>query len=155
MFFKGYGMIVLFVVIWFYTLNGLEILNLLSLFGFAMLWRTYISVGIFSALYSWAHYALQQQSISNLAVYLDSVLMMDANKGISLQAVQINAILAATKTLYGYISMASIAALLYVSFVHVSTKTTSKLRFKFVNGKIRLNKKDFKSINKLFKSKNR
>lgn len=81
-FFKGMGMSILFIVIWYYTLDKLDISSLLGLIGFVLLWRTFISVGIFSALFSWFQYQLQLQSMSNLAVYLDDVVLIQAG-GIS------------------------------------------------------------------------
>lgn len=149
MFFKGYGMGVIFIATWYYTLDKLDIAIMLGLIGFAVVWRTFIAVGIFSALYSWVQYQLQIQSLNNLAVYLDDAVLLRAGSGISLPAVQLNGVLAATKTLYGYINIASIGVLLYVLFHHFGRIRTLKTRV-YINklGELIMSKKDQKSIEK-------
>ncbi len=118
MFFKGYGMGVLFIVIWYYALDKLSIPSLLSLIGFILLWRTFISLGICSALFNWVQYQLQLQSLTNLAVYFDDAILLRPNNGINLRGVQLNAVLAANKTLFGYINIAGVGILLYILFHH-------------------------------------
>ncbi|MBB1140079.1 MFS transporter [Myroides sp. WP-1] len=117
-FFKGMGMGILFIVIWYYTLDKLDIPSLLSLIGFVLLWRTFISLGIFSSLFTWLQYKLQLQSLSNLAVYLDDTLLMQAGGSINLTSVQLNAILAANKIIFGFLNILGIGVLLYVLFHH-------------------------------------
>lgn len=147
MFFKGYGMGVIFIATWYYTLDKLDIASMLGLIGFAVIWRTFIAVGMFSALYSWVQYQLQIQSLNNLAVYLDDAVLLRAGSGINLQAVQLNGVLAATKTLYGYINMAGIGILLYVLFHHYGKIRTLKTRV-YINklGNLKMSKKDKESI---------
>ncbi|MGG5506839.1 MULTISPECIES: MFS transporter [unclassified Myroides] len=132
-FFKGMGMGILFIVIWYYTLDQLDIPSLLSLIGFVLLWRTFISLGIFSSLFTWLQYKLQLQSLSNLAVYLDDTLLMQSGGAINLSAVQLNAILAANKIIFGFLNILGIGILLYVLFHHYG-------RTKDVLTRIRLSK---------------
>jgi len=91
---------------------------LLSLIGFVLLWRTFISLGIFSALFTWLQYKLQLQSMSNLAVYLDDVWLVQSGGNVSLSTMQLNAILAANKIIFGCINILGIGILLYVLFHH-------------------------------------
>lgn len=126
-------MSILFIVIWYYTLDKLDIPSLLSLIGFVLLWRTFISLGIFSALFTWLQYKLQLQSLSNLAVYLDDVWLIQANGGVSFSTVQLNAILAANKTIFGFLNILGIGVLLYALFHHYG-------RTKDVLTRIRLSK---------------
>ena len=132
-FFKGMGMSILFIVIWYYTLDKLDIPSLLSLIGFVLLWRTFISLGIFSALFTWLQYKLQLQSMSNLAVYLDDVWLIQSGGNVNLSAMQLNAILAANKIIFGFINILGIGILLYVLFHHYG-------RTKDVLTRIRLSK---------------
>ncbi|MFM9403177.1 hypothetical protein ACKLNQ_14770 [Myroides odoratimimus] len=90
MFFKGYGMGAIFVITWYYTLDKLDLAGMLGLIGFAILWRTFIAVGMFSALYSWTQYQFQIQSLNNLAVYLDDTMLLRSGSGINLSLVQLN-----------------------------------------------------------------
>lgn len=133
MFFKGMGMSILFIVIWYYTLDQLDIPSLLSLIGFVLLWRTFISLGIFSALFTWVQYQLQVQSLSNLAVYLDDVLLIQTGGNLSFNTVQLNAILAANKIIFGFLNILGIGILLYALFHHYG-------RTKDVLTRIRLSK---------------
>lgn len=90
MFFKRYGMGAIFVITWYYTLDKLDLAGMLGLIGFAILWRTFIAVGMFSALYSWTQYQFQIQSLNNLAVYLDDTMLLRSGSGINLSLVQLN-----------------------------------------------------------------
>lgn len=149
MFFKGYGMGVIFVATWYYTLDKLDLASMLGLIGFAILWRTFIAVGIFSATYSWVQYQFQIQSLNNLAVYLDDAMLLRAGSGISLPLVQLNGVLSATKLIYGYINIAGIGVLLYVLFHHYGRIRTLKTRV-YINklGTLIMSKKDKESIEK-------
>jgi len=75
-------------------------------------------LGIFSALFTWLQYKLQLQSLSNLAVYLDDVLLIQSGGNLNLSAIQMNAILAANKIIFGFINMLGIGILLYALFHH-------------------------------------
>ena len=132
-FFKGMGMSMLFIVIWYYTLDKLDIPSLLSLIGFVLLWRTFISLGIFSSLFTWLQYKLQVQGVSNLAVYLDDVWLMQSAGNISFSTVQINAILSANKIIFGLLNIMGIGILFYALFHHYG-------RTKDVLTRIRLSK---------------
>ncbi len=80
----------IFVITWYYTLDKLDLAGMLGLIGFAILWRTFIAVGMFSALYSWTQYQFQIQSLNNLAVYLDDTMLLRSGSGINLSLVQLN-----------------------------------------------------------------
>lgn len=149
MFFKGYGMCVLFVVIWFYTFDKLAMTELLSAIGIIVLWRTFITVGIFSALFSWMQYQLQLQSLGNLAVYLDDVTLLSPGNGVNLRSIQINAVLVANKTLYGYIILAGMGALVYVFFHHFGKIRYRLLRIRIDRaGKLWMSRKNLRRMKK-------
>jgi hypothetical protein len=73
MFLKGYGMGSLFISVWFYTLDKLEMDDMLAAIGLVLVWRTFLAVGFFSALYSWFLYHFQVVAIGDLAVYMDGM----------------------------------------------------------------------------------
>ncbi|MFZ4861511.1 hypothetical protein ACL9RF_04945 [Sphingobacterium sp. Mn56C] len=158
MFLKGYGTGVLFVTIWFYTLDKLDLTQLLSAIGIILLWRTFIAVGIFSALFSWLHYQLQQQMLGNLSVYVDGItlnqnLNISLNQGAILSKysqLQVNSILAASKSLFGYMAITGILTLIYVFFHHFGKTRYKRLRVKVaLSGKISIPKKDRSKIRAL------
>lgn len=149
MFFKGYGMGVLFIVIWYYTFDKLGMTELLSAIGIIVLWRTFITVGIFSALFSWMQYQLQLQSLGNLAVYLDDVTLLSPGSGVNLRSIQINAVLAANKTLYGYIILAGMGVLVYVLFHHFGKIRYRLLRIRIDRaGKLWMSRKNRRRMQK-------
>ncbi len=132
MFFRGYGMGVLFIAIWFYTFDKLGLTEMLAAIGLVLIWRMFITLGGFTALFSWIQYQLQLQSLGNLAVYIDDVLLFSPGRGgIDLIGVQINGVLAANKTLFGYIIIAGIGVLTYVLTHHFG-----RPRFNLLNIKV-------------------
>lgn len=146
-FFKGMGMSILFIAIWYYTLDKLDIPSLLSLIGFVLLWRTFISLGIFSALFSWFQYQLQLQSLSNLAVYLDDVTLAQAGGDFKLSVIQLNAILAANKIIFGCINILGIGILLYILFHHFGrTKDVLTRIYRTKLGQLWISAKDKEKI---------
>lgn len=118
MFFKGFGMCSLFIAAWFYTLDNLEIGDMLAAIGIVMVWRTFIAIGIFSAAFSWLQYRFQIECLGNLAIYYDGMNLTLQNAMSNLKSIQLNAILAANKRLVGYVLIAGIGVLLYVITHH-------------------------------------
>lgn len=116
MFFRGYGMGVLFVSIWYYTLDKLGMHELLAAIGFILVWRTFISLGAFTSLLSWVQYRLQWQEMGNLSVYVDDTILFSPNNNFNLRSIQLNGMLAANKTLLGYLCIVGIGILIYVIF---------------------------------------
>jgi hypothetical protein len=62
-----------FISVWFYTLDKLEMDEMLAAIGLVLVWRTFLAVGIFSTLYSWFQYRFQVTAIGDLAVYMDGM----------------------------------------------------------------------------------
>lgn len=128
MFLKGYGMCALFIAIWYYTLDKLDVTDLLPAIGFVLVWRTFIAVGIFSALFSWVQYRFQVTSLGDLAVYWDGLLLGPQETMMNLKSIQINAILAANKKLLGYVIIAGIGVLLYILAHHFGRQRFTKVK---------------------------
>jgi len=149
MFFKGYGTAILFVTVWFYTLDKLDLTDLLSAIGIFLIWRTFISIGLFSALFSWVHYQLQWQTAGNMAVYLDSINISPGSIASQTRGLQLNTILGATKSLFGYIILASIGILLYILFHHFGRTRYSMVRVRLsISGRIRMSRRNMRLIKK-------
>lgn len=115
---KGFGMGALFIAVWYYTLDKLEMTQMLAATGLVLVWRTFFSVGIFSALFSWLQYQFQIEAVGNLAVYLDANSFSLNQVMGNMKAIQFNAILAANKRLLGYVCIAGIGVLMYVLAYH-------------------------------------
>jgi hypothetical protein len=136
MFLKGYGMGALFISVWFYTLDKLELNDMLAAIGLVLVWRTFLVVGIFSALMSWFQYQFQIVSLGDLAVYMDGMTISPQNVMSNMKTIQLNAILAANKKIFGYIILVGFGVLLYVLTHHFGAKRFEYLRFiRVLNGK--------------------
>lgn len=129
MFLKGYGMCSLFVSVWFYTLDKLEMDDMLAAIGLVLVWRTFMAVGIFSALYSWFQYRFQVMAVGDLAVYLDGMTLTPQSLSGNMKALQLNAILIAGKKLFGYIVLAGSGVLLYILTHHFGRDRFEYVRF--------------------------
>lgn len=117
MFLKGYGMCALYISVWYYALDKLEISDMLPAIGLFLLWRTFVTVGFFSALFSWIQYQFQIESLGDLAVYLDGM-TINNQPNFSIKTLQLNAIIVANKKLFGYIILAGFGILAFVITHH-------------------------------------
>jgi hypothetical protein len=114
---RGMGMTILFIGIWFYTLDGIPMGEMLASMGVFMSLRTFIAPAIFISFFSWALYQLQWQSVGNLTTLMDGMALSNQAGGVAVYSqVQIQAILAATKTLFGYIIIAGLGIQIYILF---------------------------------------
>ena len=114
MFLKGFGMGALFISVWYYALDNISMDEMLPVAALALVWRTFFTVGISSALFGWLQYQFQIQAIGDMAVYLDGNAFSTNQVMGNLKAIQLNAILAANKKLLGYICIVGIGILLYI-----------------------------------------
>ena len=86
----------------------------------------------FGSIITWVHYQLQWQSVNNLAVFFDSGLMSN-NPGVgNYGSLQLGAILAANKTLLGYLIIAGIGLLTFI-LLH----TFGELKYKIARFKVK------------------
>lgn len=129
MFLKGFGMSALFISIWYYALDKLEMGDMLAATGLVLVWRSFLSVAVFSALFSWLQYQFQVESLGDMAVYLDATTLNQQNVLLNLKSFQINAILAANKKLLGYVILFGILVLTYVCLHHFGREKYTTLRF--------------------------
>ncbi len=136
LFLKGYGMTALFISVWFYTLDKLELDDMLAAIGLALVWRTFLTIGFFSALFSWFQYQFQIVSLGNLAVYMDGMTVTSQNVAANLKTIQLNAIIAANKKIFGYIVVAGFGILGYVLTHHFGRERFITGRFvRLLSGK--------------------
>lgn len=115
---NGYGMCSLFIGVWIYLFDKVpqDMNVILPSVAPVMVFRSFIMMAFFIALFGWLHYEFQWQSVGDMAVYFDS-LTMSHNPGVgSLRNVQLGAILAANKRLLGYIIIAGLGVLIFVLF---------------------------------------
>ena len=128
MFLKGFGMGSLFISIWFYALDQLELNEMLAAIGLVLVWRTFLAVGIFSALFSWFQYQFQITSLGDSAVYMDGMTISPQNVVTNMRTIQLNAIIAANKKIFGYVIIAGFGVMLYVITHHFGEKPKEYLR---------------------------
>lgn len=113
----GYGMCSLFISVWIYTFDKVPQNMMLPFVAPIMVFRSFIVIAFFTGLFGWLQYKLQWQSINNLALYFDAFTVNINSEVEALRDVQLGAILAANKTLLGYIIMAGLG-LLALILVH-------------------------------------
>ncbi|MCB4235154.1 hypothetical protein LDL59_08720 [Kaistella anthropi] len=76
--------------------------------------------------------------------------MLSPGSGVNLRSIQINAVLAANKTLYGYIILAGMGVLVYVLFHHFGKIRYRLLRIRIdrVAGKLWMSRKNRRRMQK-------
>ncbi|MEY8759217.1 MFS transporter [Chryseobacterium tongliaoense] len=150
MFLKGYGMAALFIAVWYYTLDKLELNDMLAAIGLFLVWRTFLTVGLFSALFSWFQYQFQIESLGNLAVYMDGLTVSSQNVLSGMKTIQLNAIIAANKKIFGYIILAGFMILIYVMTHHFGGERFQYVRFvRVLRGKSAIAKRRLKENKQL------
>lgn len=135
MFLKGFGMGSLFISVWYYTLDKLELDEMLAAIGLVLVWRTFLAVGFFSALYSWFQYQFQIVSLGDLAVYMDGMTITPQTVAGNMKTIQLNAMIAANKKIFGFISMAGFGVMLYVITHHFGKRKEYLRVIRLLNGK--------------------
>ena len=115
---KGFGMGALFIAVWYYTLDKLEMTQMMAATGLVLVWRTFFSVGIFSALFAWLQYQFQIEAVGNLAIYMDGSAFSYNQVMGNMKAIQFNAIISANKRLLGYVCIAGVGILMYILAYH-------------------------------------
>jgi hypothetical protein len=142
MFLKGYGLSAIYIAVWFYILDKLEMEPMLQAIGLVLVFRSFVATAVFSSFFSWLQYQFQWESVNNLAVYLDGNLMSSQVALSGYKNIQLNAILAANKKIYGLICIASIGMMIYVIQHHFGKVRFSRLRWEEVrfNGVLRKRK---------------
>ncbi len=114
--FNGYGMGGLFISLWVYTLGKVPQQDMLPSVAPVMVFRSIICTAFFTGFFSWAQYALQVESVNNLAFYFDlNAMALDPTIG-NLGSVQLGAVLAANKKLIGYVLIVGFAFLTFIFF---------------------------------------
>lgn len=145
---NGYGMSTLFISVWIFTLDKIPQKDMLPSIGLIMVFRSFVATALFGAIFSWMHYRLQWQSVSNLAVYFDTTLMSN-NLGVgNYRDVQLSAILAANKALLGYIIIAGIGILSFVLFHQFGSLKYKVARYNFYRAE-RIIKREKRKIARL------
>ena len=114
---NGYGMCALFIAVWIHTLDKVPQKMMLPSVAPVMIFRSFVLMAFFTALFGWLQYELQWQSIGNLAIYFDTLTANHYPGTGSIRDIQSGAILAANKTLLGYAAIAGLGILVFV-FLH-------------------------------------
>lgn len=111
---NGYGMGSLFISVWIYTFYKVPQNTMLPSVAPVMIFRSFVLMGLFTALFGWLQYKLQWQSIGDMAIYFDTMSITNNPDVSSIRSIQLAAILAANKTLLGYVIIAGLGILIAV-----------------------------------------
>jgi len=112
---SGYGMGALMIGVWIYQFDKVppQMDVILPSVAPVMVFRSFIMLGLFTTLFGWLQYKFQIQSVGDLAVYFDAMLMSHNPGAGGLRDVQLSAILVANKKLLGYIIIAGLGILTF------------------------------------------
>ncbi|MEI6866299.1 hypothetical protein [Flavicella sp.] len=113
---KGAGVGILFIGIWFYGSNYLELYDLFGILGILLIIRTFIATASAGALISWATYQGQWQSLNDMSSYLDIGAFPNGIR--FYKTSQISAILASSKIVLGSLCWLIVPILIFVLTHH-------------------------------------
>ena len=111
---NGYGMCALFISIWIYLFEKVPANKVLPSVAPIMIFRSFVVISFFTCLFGWLQYKFQWQSISDHAVYFDTLVLSNSSNTYSIKGVQLGAVLAANKKLLGYIILAGLGFLTFI-----------------------------------------
>jgi hypothetical protein len=144
---NGYGMCALFIGIWIYLFDKVpqDMNVVLPSVAPVMIFRSFIMLGFFTTLFGWLQYKFQIQSVGDLAVYFDGMLMSH-NPGVgALRDVQLSAVLAANKKLLGYIIIAGLGVLIFTLFHSFGRQKYRIARYNMYKAELRERKAIYES----------
>lgn len=134
MIFKGMGMAMLFIGIWFYASSNVPIHVMTGVMSMMIMIRTFLSLSIGSTIVSWASYQAQWQSISDMSIYLD---WGDAMIGsVNVKNISINAIMSSAKIVLGTVCWMIIPVMIIIFSHHYGVFNYRRAVFfrKLING---------------------
>lgn len=129
-FLKSLAIAILYIGLWHYLTYTLSLDESLSVMSLMLIIRTFVAVAFFGAVYAFLSYFFQRQSISDLAVFLDTSIFGINNRQ-QYSAVQKGAILVSIKKIYGLILLISIpllASILTHNFGYLNLRRKVRLR---------------------------
>lgn len=101
MVFKGIGMVILFIAVWYYVTVDLTMPDGLGVISLLMVFRTFVSLGITGAITAYLSTQFQMQSMADMSNYWD-VNLMGAAAMQGYGSMTLSSLLASGKTLLGW-----------------------------------------------------
>lgn len=124
---RGFGMAILFIGVWAYSLNNLTMEATISVAAILLIVRSIIGPGVWGVFFNYANEVYQLEAINNLTGGMNALdLSQRAAMGLY-KDVRIDAMLIATKRTYGTIILVGMAALVYTAFHHFEGLSKRKL----------------------------
>jgi hypothetical protein len=124
---RGFGMVTLFIGVWYYTLNNLSMENTLSVVAFMLVVRSVIGPGFLSLIVNYVNDAWQLDALNNLALNMDSVeISKQAALGMY-KTVRIQALIIGLRRILGALILLGGVILLYNAFHHFDGLTKRKI----------------------------
>lgn len=115
---RGFGMAVLFIGVWLYALGNLSPDAMLGAAAVMIIVRTMIGPGIWSLAFNYIDGIWNLESLTNMAGKMDASAYSQRTAMGLFKTLNLDALLIATKRLYGLLIMLGSAILVYVSFLH-------------------------------------
>lgn len=116
--FRGFGMAVLFIGIWLYALSNLSLDATLAVAAVLIITRTMIGPGVWGFIFNYLDSIWNLEALTNLTSKMDASAYSKQTAMKMLRAVNLDALMIATKRIYGILIMVGSAALVYVSLLN-------------------------------------
>jgi MFS family permease len=124
---RGFGMVTLFIGVWYYALNNLSMNETLSVAAFLLVVRSMIAPGVWGVITNYMNDVWQLEAIQNLAIDMDAVeIPQRAAMGLY-KSVRIQALIISTRRVLGAIILLGGVVLLYNVFLHFEGLSKRKI----------------------------
>ncbi len=126
---RGFGMVTLFIGVWFYTLNNLTMQNTLSVVAFMLIIRTVFGPGLWSLAVNYVNDVWQLDAINNIAFNIDAAEVSQRAALGMYKTVRIQALIIGLRRTLGALILLGGVVLLYNAFLHFEGLTKRKIVF--------------------------
>ena len=117
--FRGFGMAVLFIGIWLYALGNLKPDDMLGAAAVLIILRTMIGPGLWSLAFNYIDGIWNLEAFTNMAGKMDASAYTRQNAMGFYKNIKLDALMIATKRIYGFLILIGVAVLVYVSFLNL------------------------------------
>lgn len=115
---RGFGMAVLFIGVWLYALDNLSLDATLGVAAVLIVVRTMIGPGVWSVIFNYYDSIWNLEALTNLASKMDASVYSKQAAMQLYRNLNLDALMIATKRIYGILILLGITTLVYVSFLN-------------------------------------
>ncbi len=124
---RGFGMAILFIGIWLYALGNLSVDATLGVAAVLIIVRTMIGPGLWSLIFNYVDGIWSLEALTNMAGKMDASVYTKREAMGLFRTLNLEALMIATKRLYGVLILFGGAVLVYVSFLNFEGLSTRRI----------------------------